>query len=141
MTGGAITLKYKKIGDFYKPVTSIEIQYKKEVVDCLVLVDSGADECIFDGELCDILGIDLKSGEYKEFGGIARDGTSDKPKLIPCYKHKIGITIKGHTRTIEAYFTEDLADWGYSIVGQIGFFDKFKTIKFDYNKRKIIIKP
>lgn len=53
--------------------------------------------------------------------------------------HRIGITIKGETRNIEAIFSDEIADHGFGVLGQLGFFDKFASVTFDYNNHKIKI--
>src|SRR5260370_33593166 len=45
--------------------------------DLICLVDSGADDCMFHSSIADLLGIDLKSGRPKQFGGIAAGVTVD----------------------------------------------------------------
>lgn len=137
----AINLKYKKIGTAYRPIIAIEVQYAHNTESCLVLVDSGADDCVFDADFGELLGINIKTGTVKEFGGIASDSESVAPKMISGYQHTVGITVGGITRNTSVYFTYDLADWGYSIVGQSGFFDKFDSIKFDYTNKRITIRP
>lgn len=56
--------KYKKYGPgILRPVIPIEILYKSRSVPYEVLVDSGADFCIFDAEIGELVGIDVASGE------------------------------------------------------------------------------
>jgi hypothetical protein len=63
--------KYKKYGlGILRPVIPIEIIYKDRAVPYEVLVDSGADFCIFDAEIGEILSIDIISGEKQEVAGI-----------------------------------------------------------------------
>lgn len=134
-----LTYNYKKFGDFIRPIIYVDIHYKTKSRSTFALIDSGADNCIFHAELGELLGIDVKSGESREIGGIASD-KDGKPKPIIGYWHKIGITIKGQTRTIHTFFSYDISDLGYGVLGQIGFFDKFTDITFDYNNHKIRIR-
>ena len=133
-----LVYNYKRFGRFLKPVIYVNLHYRHNTRACLALVDSGADNCIFHAEIGELLGIDVESGPHRTIGGIASDGSS-KPKLINGYMHKIGINIKGETRNIEALFSPDIADHGFAVLGQLGFFDKFESIKFNYKKHKIII--
>lgn len=42
---------YKKFGEYLRPVIPIKIKYNNASVGYEVLVDSGADLCIFDAEI------------------------------------------------------------------------------------------
>ena len=53
-----------------RPVIPVEIIYGDRAVPYEALVDSGADFCIFDAQIADILGIDVFRGEEKEVFGI-----------------------------------------------------------------------
>jgi len=61
--------------------------------DLVCLVDSGADDCLFPASIAKSLGIDLKSGERKEYSGIA--GT------VEAYIHVIEIQNSRVRRTFE----------------------------------------
>jgi len=59
--------KYKKYAPgILRPVIPIEIIYKNRSIPYEVLVDSGADFCIFDAQIGEILEIDITSGEQRE---------------------------------------------------------------------------
>ncbi len=57
-----------------KPIIPIEIGYEGRPVKYFALVDSGADFCIFDAQIAELLGIDVRSGKLEEFGGIQSTG-------------------------------------------------------------------
>jgi predicted aspartyl protease len=98
------------------------------------LIDSGADFCIFDAEIGDYLNIDIKSGQKEIFGGIQDRGGAT------AYLHKIEIEIGGWKYKATVTFSYDIAERGYGIFGQKGFFDIF-SVKFDYLKEEIELKP
>ena len=59
--------RYKKYGQatsypVIRPVITVEIKYKDNAVKYEVLVDSGADFCIFDEQIGKLLGINIKRG-------------------------------------------------------------------------------
>lgn len=87
------------------------------------LVDSGADYCIFSGEIADILGIDITTGELQTASGAVAGETR------PVYFHRVDITVGTGTRnpriTIRAGFMPDLANNGHGLLGRSGFFDQF----------------
>ena len=89
--------KYKKIPDMEHPsrkwvarpyllVTLFHGPNKRPV---LSLIDCGADYCLFHSSVAEELGINLKSGWLKEFGGIAEGHP------IQAYMHTIQIENSG----------------------------------------------
>lgn len=126
--------KYKKYGPgILRPVIPIEVIYKNISVPYEVLVDSGSDFCIFDAEIAVILGIDIYKGEENIVAGIT--GVRES-----YYVHPIQIKVGGWVYKIKAGFLPNIADLGYGVVGQRGFFDLF-VVKFDFNKGEIELKP
>ena len=90
---------------------------KRQQIVCLI--DSGADECLFHSSVARSLGIDVESGRYKEFDGIAGS--------IEAYIHPVEIQIQDFAERvkIEAGFTE--SEGVHAILGQAGFFENFRT--------------
>ena len=126
----SMKFSYKKYGPgFLRPVIPIEVIHKDIAVPYEVLVDSGADFCIFDAEIAEILGIKIENGERGEVAGITGINA-------PIYFHDIGIKIGGWVFKIRAAFLKEIGRFGYGVVGQIGFFDIF-TVKFDLAKEEI----
>jgi hypothetical protein len=124
---------YKKYGPgILRPVIPIEIGYKNLSVPYEVLIDSGADFCIFDAQIADILGIDVETGEKNEVAGIT--GVN-----APIYFHDIVIKVGGCPFKIRAAFLREIGKFGYGVVGQKGFFDIF-IVKFDLIKEEIELK-
>lgn len=117
-----------------KPIIPIKILNNDKSVSYAALIDSGADFCIFDGEVGEIIGLDVKNGEKIEFGGI------QQLKGATAYIHNIKIEIGGWNYDIKASFSYDIAKHGYGILGQRGFFDIF-IVKFDLLKEEIELKP
>ena len=108
-------------------VTLFNGTQRKQVV---CLVDSGADECLFHASIGRRLGIDIESGRYKRFDGIAGS--------LEAYLHVIEIQIQDLPERvqIEAGFTE--SDGVDAILVQAGFFENFR-ICFDRYRLKIEI--
>lgn len=131
------TFKYKKIpgptGSVLRPIIPVELIKKSTSIHYEVLLDTGADICLFGSEIAEILGIDPTVGEPHEItgvGGAVTVGTM----------HKIGITVPGFdTYTALAFFSKDLNEMHPGILGQVCFFDHFK-VTFDYQKRHITIR-
>lgn len=122
--------QYKKFGQFLRPVIPIKIKYNDVSVGYEVLVDSGADLCIFDAEIGELLGIDIESGRKNVVGGIAGQTAS-------YFTHQVEIEVGGWPYEIEAGFLPRVAGgFNYGVVGQKGFFDVF-VVKFDLFKRSV----
>jgi len=125
--------KYKRYGpEVLRPVIPIEIIYQGRSVSYEVLVDSGADFCIFDSQIGELLGIDIQSGEKKNVVGITG-------MFEPYYIHSVEINVGGWSYPVQVGFLTNIAQLGYGVVGQKGFFDLF-VVKFDYAKEEIELK-
>lgn len=116
-----------------RPVIPVEITVENTTVRYDALIDSGADFCIFDGGLGEVLGIDVESGKLLEFGGVQASQPSR------AYLHEITISVGGSSHKILAGFSYGIAPSGYGIVGQKGFFDIF-TVTFDLAKEEVELK-
>ncbi|MDZ4221420.1 MAG: hypothetical protein U1C18_00935, partial [Patescibacteria group bacterium] len=57
-------------GKILRPIIPIEITIGAITVGYAALIDSGADFCIFDGELGELFGLDVRSGDRLQFNGI-----------------------------------------------------------------------
>ncbi len=123
-----------KIAYVYRPIIPVTLSNGDVSLRYEVLIDSGADENVFDGELAPMLGFEEKDiiGE-KDFYGIGMG-------KVHAYKFDISIGFGGHSRLTTCYFAEDLGRNQYGIVGQKGFFDLFR-IRFVYSKKDIEIVP
>lgn len=126
--------KYARFGQTLRPVMPIKVKSENKSIDYQVLVDSGADMCIFDEELGEVLGLNVGSGKPNEVFGVG-----GKASLY--YLHKIKIEVGGWEYEIEAGFMPNVAGrvMPYGLVGQKGFFENF-IIKFDLLKEEIDLK-
>lgn len=128
----SISYKYKSVGvDRYRPIIPIDIELN-EIIRYEVLVDSGADYCMFDEEVAEAIGIeDIATGKMFTFGGVTGD------KKVG-YWHTVTLSIKGCTYQTKVGFSAEMRDDGYGIVGQKGFFDRFSII-FDYSNKTLTL--
>lgn len=125
--------RYKKYGSgVIRPVIPLKVAYGNKTLVQEVLVDSGADLCLFDAEVGASIGIPIERGELCTFAGVNAD-----PQ--PAYMHPIKVILGGWEYTIRAGFVPHFAPI-YGIVGQMGFFQLF-SVKFTYQKEEIEIKP
>ncbi len=125
--------KYKKYGpDVLRPVIPVGISVGDKAVMYEVLVDSGADICIFDAEIGEVIGLDIEGGEPHMVKGV-----TGAPQAY--YVHDVTLFVGGWKQKIKAGFMPRLGADNYGIVGQIGFFDRY-VVKFEYDKETIELK-
>lgn len=99
-----------------RPVIPIKLIYKDKSASYLVLLDSGADFCIFHTEIGEAIGINIKSGKKLEYFGIEGNKQS-------AYFHDINIELQGGIK-FNAYvgFSYDFnKNMPYGVLGQKGF--------------------
>jgi len=126
--------KYKTYGLIPRPVIEITLKHIDNLIRYEVLVDSGADICLFSQSVGEAIGVDIKSGKIREVFGVG-----GKASLY--YLHKITIEVGGWNYEIEAGFMPDVAGrtMPYGLVGQKGFFENF-IVKFDLLKEEVDLK-
>ena len=126
--------KYKKFGQSPRPVIEIRVKNKNESLRYEVLIDSGADICLFDANVGKAIGLDVEKGKKCEVFGVG--GKTSIYFLCP-----VQIEIDGWSYNVEAGFMLEVAGrvLPYGIVGQKGFFENF-IVKFDLLKEEIEFK-
>lgn len=113
-----------------KPILPVEIEHEGRSVQYEALVDSGADPCIFDAEVGEYVGLNVRSGSRITFGGIQERGGAT------AYVHSVRLRVGGHAHAVPVGFSYDIAKQGFGVLGQKGFFDLF-VVKFDLRKEEI----
>lgn len=116
-----------------KPVIPIRISTERSSLRYAALIDSGADFSIFHAELAEYLGLDIHSGRKETFGGIQERGGAE------AFLHKVTLNVGGWDYKTTVGFSYDIAQHGFGILGQKGFFDIF-VVKFDLAKEAIELK-
>jgi hypothetical protein len=117
-----------------RPVIPVKLKNGEASISYEVLVDSGADLCIFNAEIGEAIGIVIKNGKPKEVFGVG-----GKSSLY--FLHDVEIEVGGWTYKIKAGFMPNVAGnvMDYGLVGQNGFFDNF-IVKFDLIKEEVELK-
>ncbi len=116
-----------------KPVIPVKIIIGDKALRYSALIDSGADFCIFDAEIGENLGLNIKLGKKEIFGGIQEKSGAE------AFFHEVKLDIGGWNYKTVVGFSYDIAKHGFGILGQIGFFDIF-VVKFDLMKEEIELK-
>lgn len=132
--------KYKKIPlaerselfgfSILRPIIPVQLFGNGKKINYEVLIDSGADTCVFDGGIGEILGLDVAAGTPMLFSGVQN---ADAGKA---YLHTVDLSIGGRKFSVPAVFSFEVSNKGYGILGQKGFFDIF-IVKFDLLKEEI----
>lgn len=121
------TYKYQTIGSskLPRPFIPLTLRYHNRPLKIKALVDSGADFCMFDGELLTLLApdLDLNTLEKISLGGIGGTATG--------YVTHLEIGVEETFISVPAVFSFEFSpDEFGGLAGQLGFFDAFK-IQFD----------
>src|SRR5947209_455072 len=130
------TFKYQTIGrsKLPRPFIPLTLRYHHRSVKTKALVDSGADFCLFDGQLLDLLApdVDLNTLEKISLSGVGGTATG--------YVTHIEIGVDNSFFSIPAVFSFEFSpDEFGGLAGQLGFFDAFK-IQFDRANKTIVLK-
>ncbi len=116
--------------DLLRPIIDISLK-GKDGTDIIysVLVDSGADYSLFHGSIGEQLGLNVKKGKPLGFYG-----TSGRSQTA--YFHEITFKIEDQEVKSWIGFCYGIQSMSVGLLGQFGFFDKFK-ISFDLEKKLI----
>ncbi|PIR80176.1 MAG: hypothetical protein COU25_01410 [Candidatus Levybacteria bacterium CG10_big_fil_rev_8_21_14_0_10_35_13] len=115
-----------------RPVIQIDFDSPNGGFGYFALIDSGADYCIFHASIGEQLGLDIKTGQKLIFYGI-----SGEPQ--EAFFHNISFKIGGNIHKCGVGFSYDMEKLAYGILGQYGFFDKWR-IRFEYDKENVELK-
>lgn len=116
-----------------KPIIPIELVYEGRRFRYGALIDSGADFCMLDAAVGEHLGMDIRAGERFEFGGVEESFGSE------AFFHTVRIDVGGSEFPVKVGFSYDIANHGFGILGQKGFFDRF-VVSFDLSQEEIKLK-
>ncbi len=122
-----------KVGPVYKPLIKVRLNYAKThkiTLPVTALIDSGADVCFCSDFIAAWLGVQLdKIKEEEEFTAANGKTFKTKPAVIK-------LIIDNISYDCRFYFTDVLPRHTPIILGQIGFFDRFKIT---FNAKKEVI--
>ena len=113
------------------PIRIINRTDHEKYIDINAMIDSGADVCIFPGEIANKIELKIDKERIEPIMGISRHHFNT-------YLHDIIFEIGGWRFESYACFAFD--DIAFPILGRNGFFNLFE-IKIDYTKESIELKP
>ena len=128
-------LRYKVGNELVRlPLLSVRLGCNGKHTIVWALIDSGAELCVFNSQIAELLNVDVRSGTLLSLGGLV-DGSE-----LPSWLHQINLTVKElGSIDLRVAFT-DLTVPGMCILGQKGFFDNFQ-VRFSRYRDEIEIWP
>jgi hypothetical protein len=116
---------------FWRPMLGLVLSNGSERLACSAMIDSGADSCNFPRRFMELLGLSAADAETVPVMGV---GSANET-----YIHPVKITI-ANAQGISPFvakvgFTDNLDAWGIGLLGQFGFFDRFKVC-FDLRQKR-----
>ncbi|MBN1175739.1 retropepsin-like domain-containing protein [Candidatus Woesearchaeota archaeon] len=134
----AINFRYKSVPrrnntDAVSPSIPLTLEGSENSLDCVALLDSGADLSVISREFAELLGLDL-SGEQEPTFGIGGEANCVRSTMFV----KVSNSHEHYSFHIPVMVILDSFDIDI-LIGRQGFFDEFK-ITFDQPKKKIILK-
>lgn len=116
----------------YRPVIPVTLRINNVCIRTQALLDSGADECIFSGEIASALGLRLTRGRPRIFGGIGGSAVG--------YLHKTVIEFENVGIRCPIYYSDEWNHLEFGLLGHAGFFSRFKVI-LDHRAKLITLLP
>ena len=106
--------------ELFKPIIPIGLLFNGKQIRYEALIDSGADFNIFNAEIGELLGINVRDGKKVQFSGIAGEP-------FEVYLHNLTLEVGGWQYKITSGFSYEISPYGFGILGQKGFFDLFRV--------------
>ncbi|MDZ4228663.1 MAG: hypothetical protein U1C50_00240 [Patescibacteria group bacterium] len=97
------------------------------------MIDSGADFNIFHGDVAAYLGLKLTAGSRRNIAGISRG-------KIKGYEHRVKLLVNSFSYQTKITFSNELPSNAIAVLGNSGFFDKFRVL-LDLKNRTIDLRP
>ena len=124
--------KSKKVEEIGRPIIEVIANYKygRMFGPLKTMADSGADHNLFPAEVADALGIKVHKGKVLITEGIGG-------RLVKTYRHSgIKMFLEGYSFETSVDFSDEI---DLPLLGQQGFFDKFKSVNFSRSKEEVIL--
>ncbi len=116
-----------------RPIIPVTIIKGSRLVRFEALIDSGSDFNIFHGDVAAYLGIKLTTGSRRNIAGISKG-------KIKGYEHSVKLIIDSFSYQAKITFSNELPSNAIAVLGNNGFFDKFKVL-LDLKNKNIKLLP
>jgi hypothetical protein len=114
-----------------RPVLSLALQNGARRLSCYSVVDSGADYCLFPLSFMQPLGLNPLISPVDTTSGV---GSSS----IPTHFSNVTLDLGLLQFTVYAGFSPGMEHLGIGLLGQVGFFERFR-ITFDYANKLFVL--
>jgi predicted aspartyl protease len=121
---------YIRLGELWYPIVPIALFHGTQKLVTQGLVDSGASFSVFNDQVANALGIDLRSGERVKLHGLGR---------AVGYAHSVQMVLGKFRFGARVVFSGELTV-SVNILGRSDFFQPF-LITFDEQARKVRLEP
>ena len=122
---------YIKIGSHKRPIIPVRLSYKGSAVNVPALIDSGADFNVFHLSIAKDLGLSLNMDKPIIFGGVG-----EKSQKLTGYLAVLDLMIYNKGESVNfstpVVFSNDIPLNGFSLLGEVGFFDHLEQTSFFY---------
>ena len=127
---GEVDLNIKRVfphrEKFYKPEIKIVVEYQNKKIKLFALVDSGADSCLFPGDVAEVLNIDARLGIRIDYVGLGNE-------KVPFYFHEVKIYVGNYWfKTMAGFTTRPIGTT--ALLGQQGLFENF-IVTFNHKNK------
>ena len=122
----------KRQSSVYRPVIPITLHSGKRALTCRGLIDSGADECIFPGEVATSLRLNLTKGKPRIFIGVGGSTIG--------YLHWTTVEVERMLLRCPIYYSDEWNHIRFGLLGHAGFLARFKVL-LDYRAKQITLTP
>jgi hypothetical protein len=114
-----------------RPYVEVSLHTVRDSIYTQGLVDSGADAALFNAQIAEFLGLDVRSGQHKRTRGVG--GTID------CWSHQIELEILGVRFAALVDFAPDW-DLEFGLLGMRDLFAAFQ-VGIDQPGQRVLLNP
>jgi hypothetical protein len=114
-----------------RPFLVAKLRNQQNELNCFAIVDSGADHCVFPRSFMQPLGLDPLIAPVDMTSGLGSNS-------VPTHYSNVTLDLGIMNFQVYAGFTAGMDQHGIGLLGQQGFFDKFK-ISFDYTNAQFVL--
>lgn len=113
----------------HRPVVPVRLDCAGKVWATYAIVDSGADQCLFPSFIVGLLGLNVQTARVSTFQGAG------SVNQVSVFFDDIGVSVGNVPRfSTTVAFSAAMDQCGLGLLGQNGFFDRFK-VDFDLPKK------
>jgi len=109
----------KEVDEVFRPLIPITFVDGPKQITTMAIIDTGADECCFPGEVATYLGHNLTKGNARPFNGVGG--------MVIAHLHQTNVVISGHKLQMNIYYSDSWNNTGICLLGQNSFLTRFNV--------------